>query len=95
MIFFYFLYASVFIAAILYPDYVLEPATSGTTSDLTLGPILYFLLLIATVWWFRKYRHLPIIGIIYNVIVLFFGVLLATLFVNYAKKSIKEWWKED
>jgi hypothetical protein len=32
---------------------------------------------------------------IWKFIRIFFLVLLATLTVNYAKKSIKEWWNKD
>ena len=37
----------------------------------------------------------PFFKSIWKFIRIFFLVLLATLTVNYAKKSIKEWWNKD
>jgi hypothetical protein len=37
----------------------------------------------------------PFFKSVWKFIRIFFLVLLATLTVNYAKKSIKEWWNKD
>ena len=37
----------------------------------------------------------PFFKSVWKFIRIFFLVLLATLTINYAKKSIKEWWNKD
>lgn len=94
MIIFYITYAMAILMAIIHPDYVVEKGGIGA-DDLTLGPLCWLYIVIGGVWWLRHYRHHPIIGPIYRVVELFFIVLFATLFANYAKKEIKEWWNKD
>lgn len=94
MVVFYITYAIVILLSLTCPDYIVDKG-SPTTEPITLGTLCGLYLIIAGVWWLRHYREHPIIGPIYYVVKMFFIVLFATLFINYAKKSIKDWWKED
>lgn len=94
MIIFYVTYAITILLVIFCPDYILEPGDIGT-NPITIGDLGGLLLVIGGVWWLRHYRHHPIIGPIYYVVKMFFIVLFATLFVNYAKKEVKEWWNKN
>lgn len=94
MIIFYITYFVAIFCAIFYPDYIIS--NSNPYADpITLGIFCWVYIVIGGVWWLRHYRHHPIIGPIYTMVELFFIILFATLFANYAKKEIKEWWDKD
>ena len=94
MIIFYITYFAAIFCAIFYPDYIID--NSNPYADpITLGIFCWVYIVIGGVWWLRQYRHHPIIGPIYRIVGLFFIVLFAILFANYAKKEIKEWWNKD
>jgi hypothetical protein len=56
----------------------------------------YAVLLIAAIFVLYLLRNTnPIFGGIWRIIRLFGIVLFVTLFANYAKKEVKEWWNKD
>ena len=65
-----------------YPD----TFTPGETMFCVVFFVAMFLLYI--------FRHVPIIGVLWRIVSMFFIVLFATLFANYAKKEIKDWWSK-
>ena len=57
---------------------------------------LYAVLLIAAIFVLYLLRNTnPIFYGIWRIIRLFGIVLFVTLFANYAKKEVKEWWNKD
>ena len=52
--------------------------------------IICIFLFILVAFWLRKTP----LGFLWKLVVSFFVVLFATIFINYAKKEIKEWWKK-
>ena len=66
----------------IYPDTL--------TDSETMFCIIFFLVMVMLYF----FRHVPIIGILLKIVIMFFLVLFATLFINYAKKEIKEWWSK-
>ena len=54
--------------------------------------VVIFFVVVFLLWLFR---NVPIIGSIWKLTIWFFGILFLTLFANYAKKEIKEWWNND
>ena len=56
----------------------------------------YAILFLAAIFVLYLLRNAhPIFGGIWRIISLFGIVLFVTLFVNYAKKEIKDWWNKD
>ena len=56
--------------------------------------ILAYIFLVATFIIYRN-RHQKPYDKLWYIIKMFFIVAFATLMANYAKKSLKEWWKKD
>ena len=94
MIIFYITYIAAILLAIFCPDYVVDPG-GVTTEPLTLGVFCWLYIVAGGYWWLSRHKDHPILGPIYHVIRLFFIVLFVTLFANYAKKELKEWWNKD
>ena len=67
-----------------------------TTYPDTLSPdeILFCVIFFVVMLLLYIFRHIPIVGVLWKIIAMFFVVLFATLFANYAKKEIKEWWSK-
>lgn len=61
---------------------------------LTTGETMFWIIFCLVMVMLYFFRHIPIIGILWKIVVMFFLVLFATLFINYAKKEIKEWWSK-
>lgn len=94
MIIFYATYALAWILLFVAPDVpILEG--SATTNPIPLSTFCLLYIIGGGYWWLRHHRNHPIIGPIYRIVQMFFIVLFATLFANYAKKEIKEWWNKD
>ena len=49
---------------------------------------------LAIVFFLYLFRHKPVCGALWSIVKIFFVVLFATLFANYLKKEIKDWWKK-
>ena len=94
MIIFYITYFIAIFCAIFCPGYIVDPG-SGNTEPLTLGMFCWLYIVFGGYWWLKQHKDNPIIGPIYRVVQAFFIVLFVTLFANYAKKEIKEWWNKD
>lgn len=94
MIFFYITYFIAILLGIYFPDYPVL-AGSATTDSIPLSTFCLLYIIGGGYWWLSKHKDHPIIGPIYYVVQMFFIVLFATLLLGYAKKSIKDWWKED
>jgi len=94
MIFFYITYTIAILLGIFCPDYIIAKGDIGV-QPLTLGMLCLLYAVVGGVWWLSKYKHHPVIGPIYDIVRMFFVVLFATLFANYIKKEVKEWWNKD
>ena len=94
MIFFYITYITAIVLGIFCSDYQLTSGSVGS-NPITLGTVCFLYIVIGGYWWLSRHKDHPVIGPIFHIIKMFFVVLFATLFVNYAKKEVKKWWNKD
>ena len=95
MIIFYITYIAAIFAAVFCPNALIWHSHSVGGDDINLALFCWMYIAIGGFWWLGRHKNSSIIGPIYRIIQAFFIVLFATLFANYAKKEIKEWWKKD
>ena len=94
MIIFYITYITAIFLGIFYPNYIVLEG-SLTTEPVRMITFVWLYLIVGAYWWLGRHKNHPIFGPIYYILQAFFIVLLGTLFINYAKKELKQWWKED
>lgn len=94
MIIFYVTYAIAIFCAIFCPDFIVLDG-SETTEPIRMVTFCWLYIIGGGYWWLGKHKDHPFFGPIYHVVRMFFIVLFITLFANYAKKEIKEWWNKD
>lgn len=61
----------------------------------TSGQVAMLFLVGATTLTAYLLKEIPVVGKAWIIIKLFWLVIFGTLFLNYAKKEIKAWWKKD
>lgn len=94
MAFFYLTYVIAILIYLISPDVVIFEGGVGS-SDVTLVDFSIMYMVFGGYFWLSQHKNHPIIGPIYRTINFILIALFIFFAINYAKKSIKDWWRED